>query len=108
MANVKVKEIAGIDRAFAKENGKDKTMTALVAEKGLSFAEANKYWDSYLKGTGGKKGWAADLYRILAEGKMTEEELIEWVDGTESNNVKNHFGHYNAIRELANKIWDAK
>lgn len=55
----------------------------------------------------GREGYVNAFYDRLARGKMSDAEFKEWLSG-QSENAKKHGGKWDAVRKMANKIWDAK
>lgn len=84
---------------------KDNAMTKLIAEYGMTFAEANEFWSANRPKRG--TGFASRFYSLLENGEMSEKDF-DLLLSIESANVKNHRSHYNSIRELANTIWLSK
>ncbi len=81
---------------------KNAAITALI-NSGLDFKAANKYWVENRPERG--SGFKAGFYAILAEGPM-DEKTFEAMIALESKNVIAHKSAHNAVRELANKIWE--
>ena len=83
---------------------KDEAMTVLI-QGGLDFKAANEYWVENRPARG--TGFAARFYGALETGPMSDEDFEDLITG-DSANVLKHRSHYGSIRDLANKIWDAK
>lgn len=81
---------------------KNDALTALITS-GMDFKEANAFWVENRPERG--TGFKARFYARLADSAM-DEETFEAMIRDESENIQKHKSAHNAVRELANKIWE--
>ena len=81
---------------------KNDAITALI-NAGHDFKSANAYWIENRPERG--TGFKARFYAQLETGPMSDEVFDKLIAG-ESQNIQKHKSAHNAVRLMANKIWE--
>ena len=96
--------IETIKNAIGSIEGKNPNeIKGLLVTKGkVTFNQVPKVYKA-LGLTATRESYVADFYAELEKAPMTQEEFIHWLSG-QSDNAKKHQGHFDKIREMANRI----
>lgn len=93
--NVKPEEIAGLTKIEA---------LVYLGSKGMDAKDASEFYNEHKTA---RAGITSGFYDLLAAGPMDAEAFQEWLK-TGTDNTRRHESHFNAIRELANRIHASK
>ena len=78
---------------------KDKAMTALIGEHGMTFKQAEAYWKE--NGSAIRGGVFQAVLDYLAEADRTQRDLADYVIQHGTRNEARWFGQREAIRKLS-------
>ncbi len=78
---------------------KDKAMTALIGEHGMTFKQAEAYWKE--NGSAIRGGVFQAVLDFLAEADRTQSDLAQYVIDHGTRNEARWFGQRDAIRKLS-------
>ena len=95
-AKVQPEEIAGLTKIEA---------LVYLGSKGLDAKAATEFYNEHKTA---RAGITAGFYAKLVEGPMDDATFQEWLKSEGTDNTRRHESHFNAIRELANKIHGSK
>ena len=95
VAKVQPEEIAGLTKIEA---------LVYLGSKGMDAKAATEFYNEHKTA---RAGITAGFYALLVEGPMDDAAFQEWLK-TGSDNTRRHESHFNAIRELANRIHGSK
>lgn len=93
---VQPEDIAGLTKIEA---------LVFLGSKGLDAKAATEFYNEHKTS---RTGITAGFYEKLVAGPMSDESFQEWLKTEGTENTRRHESHFNAIRELANKIHGSK
>ena len=75
-----------------------------LAEKGMGYAEATKFWAANKPEAG--TGFKAGFYAELEKGFM-DADAFDLFLADKSPNVRKNRANFDGVRKMANRIWEA-